>query len=787
MYFNKIPPSANFHYRDGDTPLLHRSEGELALSVTALGGGVFRYRVNAARWQQKSQAPLDTAAFHGRPTRSALTHSPSGVLELRLEDRVLLRSTPDRPFGVLGQKWALSLEHSEDMHFYGLGEKNTGFEKTGHICKFWNTDAFADFGPRRVEHEATDPLYASIPYLLIKRPQGCIGILINNPHPVFMNLAAKENIANLLDAREAQSRSILLGSYDGEPEIFFIIGADVKEVTTRLQRLCGLAPLPPLWSLGYHQCRFGYRDLADLEALDSKFTEHRIPCDGLWLDIDYMDGFRVFTVTPEGFARHAQRIRALQAKGRKIVPILDPGVKNEPGNAVFEDGRKADVFCKTCEGDLYSGFVWPGRTAFPDYSLARGRAWWTEHVRRFTETYGFDAYWIDMNDPSTGSSELEDMLFNEGTDSHSSYHNQYALGMAEATAAGLRAARPSKRTFVLSRSGYIGIARYCALWTGDNWSNHRHLREGIAMSLNLSLSGVAFNGPDVPGFAGDASPELAVDWHKAAFLFPFFRNHSAIDAKPQEPWRFPEAQREVIAHYIRLRYKFIPYLYGLFRRQSEWGEPIIRPLLYDFPGGAYDLTGDQFMVGPSVMQAPIVQELSFRRQVLLPAGEWFDARTGVWLSGARTIEVATTLESTPCFIRGGSVIPMLRGETVTPAKNLAEVELHLFVHSEEGAEFDLDYEFDDGETPAEQNPPVTRLSLRGRVEGGKLHVRVTHYLPDYQPLSVQFVAHDSFDSLCVEQGGEREWFQLEAGTVRLTGQEIAVHHTPFFALRAPIA
>lgn len=777
MNFNKIPPAINFHYfSERNEALLASQSNDFTASLAACGGGVYRYRIDSQKWTQKSQVRLNLDGFAHCTDDSALSVSDRGALDIKFKGKTLLSSFSDREFGVLGKKWNLSLRYHESMNFYGLGEKNTGMEKSGQICKFWNTDALFDFGFTRVEKEATDPLYASVPYVLIEQEEGCVGILLNNPYPSFMNLGARETIANLLDAKEAAPPCISIGAYDGTPELYFIVGASVKEVTRTLQRLTGLTELPPLWALGYHQCRFGYRDLADLEALDRQFEALEIPCDGLWLDIDYMDSFKVFTVDKVGFANHGARIKRLQEKGRKIVPIIDPGVKHQPDFKVFQSGQAIDAFCKTPEGGIYSGFVWPGRTAFPDFSMSKVREWWAQQVRTFTEQFGFDGYWIDMNDPSTGSSDLEDMLFNNGQDNHDSYHNQYALGMQEATRAGLAQAIGDKRPFIISRSGFIGSQQFSAIWTGDNWSNYFHLRESIAMTLNLSLSGIPFNGPDVPGFAGEASPELAVDWHKAGFLFPFFRNHSANMSPRQEPWQFEAPYYGAMVHFIRLRYKLLPYLYNLFIEHTQTGDPYLRPLFYEFEQDREQLgqIGDQFLVGASILQAPIVHEGDNNREVYLPDAGWLDTGQGRWLKGGQVVPVKTQLRSTGLYIREGAMIPMQIGTPTTPEKDLTAIELHIFSKADTEGCFYYTYAFDDGAT---KDAPISQVKFETEVVRNKLHVRVLQSELKDSRLHVKFISYAGFEEICLEQSGTSTKLLRKESSFELNGIALPIQST----------
>jgi alpha-glucosidase len=765
MYFNKIPPAVNFRNLP-TTDLLNNRVS----SLEALGEGLFCYSIQSPHWEQKSQACLSRDDFDAIDCGAQIIEDPSRGLTIKLNGQTILQSFLGREFGMLSQKWAMSFEYNDAMRFYGLGEKNDRLEKTGGIYKFWNTDTIGDFGTTRVRTEPTDPMYVSIPYLLITQPAGCVGILINNPHATFMNLAAKENIANLLDAKDSDQQTIYLGAYDGTPEIYFIVGKTARDVTRKLQRLCGITPLPPLWSLGYHQCRWGYRDLDDLEALNQKFDEFEIPCDGLWLDIDYMDSYKVFTVVEDGFKSHRKRIQALQENGRKIVPIIDPGVKYCESYSTFIDGRAQDIFCKTADGNIYSGFVWPGRTAFPDYSQDRARSWWTQQLENYTNDYQFDGYWLDMNDPSTGSAELEDMRFNDGKENHSSFHNQYAYGMQKASRKALSNCIVNKRPFILSRSGFISSSRYSAIWTGDNWSNYFHLKASINMSLNLSLSGIPFNGPDVPGFEGDASPDLAVDWFKAGFLFPFFRNHSAANTRPQEPWAFDEPYRSVIIHYIRLRYKLLPYLYHLFIEHETVGDPILRPLFYEFEDSEsrFDTIEDQFMVGSAIMQAPIVNEGESQRSMQLPEGAWFDAKEGQWLKGQNSIQTSTTLNSTALFIRDGSVIPMLPGEIKKQSSDLSIIECHIFISKDYQSPVNWSYQFDDGTTIS---APKSKASFRFDISGQTLKITLTELNLDYKNLSIEFVTYQNFDTIQLVRKNKKTELEQTNHMVHLTGTQ----------------
>jgi alpha-glucosidase len=330
-----------------------------------------------------------------------------------------------------------------------------------------------------------------------------------------------------------------------------------------------------------------------------------------------------------------------------------------------------------------------------------------------------------MNDPAVGKIELEEMRFDNARKAHSTYHNQYALGMSQASHAGFLAARPKERPFLLARSGFISTSRYAAVWTGDNHSNRHHLRKSIEVSVNLALSGIPFNGPDVPGFGSDATADLAEDWYKAGFLFPFFRNHSIKGCRRQEPWQFGPQTLGIVRHYIQLRYKLLPYLYNLFIRQETTGEAILRPLFYDFantPRVNLDKIDDQFLVGPAIMQAPLLGKDDKSRKVVLPTANWFDAQNGKWLRGNRTITVPRGQNSTPLYVREGNLIPMRPGTPTSNDTNLADVELHIFVRPGRRGEYSCEYAFDDGLSFDYRKGKRTEIRFTARAKGSVLEI-----------------------------------------------------------------
>ena len=731
MYFHKYPYPANFEFvKVAPNASFRTQKGSYKLSATSNGADIYHIQVTGKGWETSdSIADLRYSkarkGLEGEQTR--LVFGKNGGLSLQTkEGAVLLASAPGRFFGQSGEASIFEFIRANDAQFYGLGEKWNGFEHSDKSTKFWNTDIWGDFFLDRCINGKPDPdpAYVSIPYLIIKRGNTYLGLLLDNPHATFLSINKHLSIANQksLDVKDG---GIVFGAEQGQPNLYLIFGPSLPELTRKLQHLVGETPLPPAWALGYHQCRWGYQSAADLELLDTKFREHGIPVDGLWLDIDYMDRFKVFTLDKKHFPAPSRTFAKLAKAGRRVIPILDPGVKLEKGYGVCERGKRAKAFCQNPQGHEYVGLVWPGETLFPDFSLESARAWWAKEVAQFARL-GIDGAWLDMNDPSTGAVDNMDMLFKHGTKNHSSFHNQYALGMAMASREGFQQAHPGERPFLLCRSGATGSSRYTAIWTGDNYSNYHHLKNSIATTLNLALSGVPFNGPDAGGFGGNTTPELISDWYKAGFLFPFFRNHSVEGSRAQEPWAFDKKTLALLRRYIQLRYRLRPYLYQLFAQQEQTGEAILRPLFYDFADTAklpLGLVDDQFMVGPWIMQAPFVEEKQAKRAVVLPGKQkWYDVSEDRWIAGGRKLTVQAQADTTPIYIRDGAILPLARLAAEESAFHAEQIDFRIFLSGNGKAE--TRYVFDDGASFAYQKGRRSEVEISAQRKGTALEIKV---------------------------------------------------------------
>ena len=782
MYFNKYPQPENFTFvkssqMDLDANQFHITDRQFKFAFKDLGDDVYKLTVKNRVWpKQYSQAVL-TPPTDAEKLDNASISKRKGIQITNEDGEITLASENGKFFGISGNAWIMQFEYSSKQRFYGLGEKMFGFEHSHKSTKFWNTDAWADFPYESLFEGHPDPYYVSIPYLIIKDGENYVGILVNNPDAVFIHTNPNVIIANQNDADDVLGTRLCIGAENGLPEVYFIQGPSLPELTQKLQKLVGTTPLPPIWALGHQQCRWGYKSYKDLDNLDKGFTKYKIPTDGLWVDIDYMDGFRVFTFDNKHFKNPPKQIKKIQDRNHPVVPIIDPGVKVDPDYSVYKDGCKKNVFCKNPEGTNFTGFVWPGATVFPDFSQEKTRKWWASWVKEFAQVNGLIGAWLDMNDPSTGSSNCMYMLFNNGTESHNTYHSQYALGMAQASRDGFQQANPELRPFLLTRSGFVSTSRYAAVWTGDNVSNRHYLKCAIPCTMNLSLSGIPFNGPDVPGFGGDTNPKLAIDWYKTCFLFPFLRNHSSINTLDQEPWVFGPKITKVLRHYIQMRYKMLPYIYNLWINQEQNGDPILRPLLYHFKHTnrlPIDKIEDQFMIGDSVMQAPILDEEATNREILLPKINWLNTMNGRWTEGGKTIKAKKEDMTTPLFIRDGAIIPM---QTTLPDTNdtvLDDIELHIFLSKDNTKATTYTYNFDDGKTLEYQNGIRSSVTFKVRQLRGKVTIDVLDKDLSAGNLKVRPILHAPAAKSALFDGKDLD---LKPASLKIFGNKLAAKKT----------
>ncbi|HYC00831.1 MAG TPA: TIM-barrel domain-containing protein [Candidatus Limnocylindrales bacterium] len=560
---------------------------------------------------------------------------------------------------------AVSARVAERSVLTGFGEKAGRLDKRGAVLKMRNRDADMRAGG--------DPLYVAIPFFLAatppppgdeRAPARAAGLFADCFAPSRFDVARSEADVVRIDV---ESNSL---------DVFLVPGPSAADVIRRFTTIVGRMPMPPRWAIGYHQSRWGYDSQAKLEEVARELRTRRIPADVLMLDIDYMRGFRVFTWDPQRFPDPAAMLARLAADGFRVVTIVDPGVKVDAEYPVYAEALARGYLCRRSDGSIYTVQVWPGASALPDFNRAEVRQWWAQQHRALTDA-GVAGIWNDMNEPAGWQRDVRmgrlilpyrnqntdgvvqaDPVDESRTLSHEEVRNLYGLQECRATFAGLQEARPQERPFVLSRSGYAGIQRYAAIWTGDNASRWSDLRQSISMLLGLSLSGVAFCGSDIGGFSLSCPSELYARWIQLGALYPFSRTHSMWLGRHQEPYNFGPRVEAVAREAIGLRMRLMPYLYSLFHQAHRTGAPVWRPLFYEFPQDAacYGVD-DQLMLGPSLMLAPVLGKRERTRKLYLPPGEWMTFDDAVTYTGPGWITVRAPLRRLPMLARVPSLIP----------------------------------------------------------------------------------------------------------------------------------
>jgi len=531
-----------------------------------------------------------------------------------------------------------------DEHFYGLGEKAARLDKRRGQFSMWNSDT-----PAYVE--GTDPIYQSIPFYLGWQDAAAYGIFFDNSFRTEFDFG-----------RSSQEYAAFYAD-GGEMNYYFFYGPSIKKILGRYAELTGHMPMPPMWALGNQQCRWGYYPDTMAEEVVRRYRADDLPLDALYLDIDYMDGYRVFTWNPERFADPTALTDKLLRQGVKVVTIVDPGIKYDPGYTVFDQGLAKNYFLKRKDGSLFHGKVWPGDSVYVDYTLPEAARWWGDLHRAYTD-HGVAGIWNDMNEPSdfldqAGKTQTDVVSYDGGAKTTQAQNrNVFALNEARATYEGLERLRPNQRPYVITRAGYAGIQRYSTMWTGDNNATWDALALSIPMFETLGLSGEPFVGADAGGFMGRTNAELLSRWYQVAFLTPFCRNHADIAAYDHEPWRFGTFYEGIIRKYLKLRYRLLPFLYTALEEAHRTGVPLFRPLLLNYQDDPNTLNiDDEFMVGDALLEAPILRPGETARLVYLPSGIWYDHWTGQRYEGGRTIRAEAPLETVPLFVRGGVILP----------------------------------------------------------------------------------------------------------------------------------
>ncbi|MTH53457.1 DUF4968 domain-containing protein [Bacillus mangrovi] len=560
----------------------------------------------------------------------------------------------------------------ENEAFYGFGEQaGLNLNQRGESIGMWNTDAYG-------YDKDTKYIYTTIPFFIGLKNEKAYGIMFDNTHRSYYEMASESDDYYYFYAN------------GGDLTYYFMNGPEISDVIDRYTELTGKQELPPEWSMGLHQSKWEY-NADEIVNVAKTYRDKNIPVDTMHFDIDYMDGYRVFTWNDK-FKDALKQVEAME--GFHTIAINDPAVKVDENNKSYQEGTKNDYWAKNADGSNFVGPVWPGDSVFPDFSKKEVRDWWSKnHTALFDE--GIDGVWNDMNEPAVfiDNDKMHHTLpldayfgYEDNKILHTEYHNIYGHDEAEATYNAWGLHKPNERPFVLTRDMYAGTQRYSALWTGDTVSTWEHLQMSLPSHMNIGMSGVANVGTDIGGFAQRPTAEMYARWIQIGSLYPFSRIHYDSDAKAtvkqgQEPWAFGPEVEAISKKYIEQRYKLLPYLYNAFQDAAETGKPVQQPLVYQFQEDekTYNIA-DQFMFGDSLMVAPALKEGQTSRNVYLPEGHtWVDFVSGKEYKGGRTIHVSAKLEEMPMFVKKDSMIPTRDVQQYTGEKPLENLVLDTYL------------------------------------------------------------------------------------------------------------
>ncbi len=608
-----------------------------------------------------------------------------------------------------------------DENYYGLGDKAGPMNRRNRAFTNWNTDEFG-------WQESSDPLYKTIPFF--------IGLRKGVGYGVFFDNAYRSSFDFGKESRDYFS----FGAEGGELNYYFIAGPEPKKIVEEYTAMTGRAPLPPLWTLGYQQCRYSYYPEALAREIVKTLRDKKIPADVFYLDIDYQQGYAPFTINREYFPTFEKMIADFRAQGLHTILITDMHIKKDPnhGYAPYDSGIKNDVFVKNPDGSTYVGQVWPGASVFPDFTLTRVRNWWGGLYKDFI-AMGAAGFWNDMNEPAvffradkTMPLDTVHRLDNGTTVDHRAAHNIFGMENARATYEGLLKLQAGERPFVLTRAAYSGAQRYAATWTGDNSSTWNHLKMSTPMLMSMGISGMPLVGDDIGGFAGSPTADLLTRWFEVGAFNPIYRDHTAKGTTDQEPWVHGPEHEAIRRKYIELRYRLMPYLYTATE-----------------------------------------EEMVDSEDITLPPGDWYDFWTGAKHAHSERIQLRPRLDEMPLYVRAGAILPMQ--PVVQNTGETPDGPLQLHVYPGEDCRGSL-YE-DDGHTFAYQKGEILRINYSCAASPSSLSITSTLETSAYKPWwnSTTLTAYGAAAAPKEVRIGDRviqDWrFDSQAHTVTVTVPE----------------
>jgi len=598
--------------------------------------------------------------------------------------RAILSDREHLPFQFTPDGFLMWKEMPADEHYYGLGDRGVSEDRRDHAFTMWNTDAYG-------WEESTDPLYKSIPFFIGMRSGHAYGLLFDNTYRTSFDMG------------KAYRDLYFFGADGGELNYYVINGPEPKKVLERYADLTGHMPLPPLFTMGYQQCRYSYYPESRVREVAREFRKLNIPADVIYLDIDYQDHYRPFTINRQYFPHFEQMVRDLGQEGWKVVVISDLHIAAVPGYKPYDEGVKNNYFLKNPDGTNYIGPVWPGPSAFPDFTREEVRKWYGSQYADFVKM-GIRGFWNDMNEPSVfdradKTVPLDVINNTRERRTQRELHNVMGLENVHATYEGLLTLAPDLRPFVLTRAAYAGAQRYAATWTGDNQATWNHMRLTLPTVTGLGNSGYAFTGVDVGGYEGDPTPELLTRWTELGTFIPIDRNHAEKGGRDREPWVDGPEHLAIRKWYIEQRYRLLPYIYTSIEATSRTGVPLMRSLFLDFPDDSRMVSPDadsEFMFGDDLLVAPVVREWPTGYDAILPKGIWYDYWTGQRIDASgdtiqltpgnaialnndkKKLHLKPGLDQQPVFVRAGAIVP--RQPVVIDTDEIPQGPLELLVY-----------------------------------------------------------------------------------------------------------
>jgi alpha-glucosidase len=638
-----------------------------------------------------------------------ITKQPLLVRFLTLQGKVINEDEQGMGMSWIGTETSCYKKLQSGEKFIGLGEKTGNFNRRGSAYENWNNDHYG-------YPTNADPLYTSLPFYIGIHNQLVYGIFFDNTFRATFNFGASNH------------RFSSFSATDGEMNYYFFGGQSVAKLIEDYTALTGRIKMPPLWSLGFQQSRWSYFPDTEVLSLGKMFREKHIPIDVIYLDIHYMDAYKIFTWDSIRFPKPQKMIAQLKEIGIQTAVIVDPGIKIEKGYKQFEEGVKNNYFVQYPDGELFSADVWPGTCHFPDFTNDTVRKWWGNSFKKLTD-HGVSGFWNDMNEPAAWGNHVPECIEFELEGRKSTLkeaHNIYGLQMSRSTYEGVRELMDGKRPFVLTRAAYSGIQRYSAVWTGDNVASDEHMMLACNMINSLGISGVPFVGADIGGFSGNPTKELFARWLSIGVFTPFCRNHSEYNSPAHEPWSFGESVEDIAREYITERYKLLPYIYSVFYETHQTGIPVARSLTIDntFDDKVYQPEYQyQFLFGPSLLIAPVSSKSEFCK-LYLPEGGWYKKGTDKFYSGQQEIIVEAPLSDLPVFVKAGAILPMQDAIQSTAEKPGETLQIHVYKGNSKNQ---FMYYEDDGESYAYEKggffkknfiyDPLKKMIAIGKTEG----------------------------------------------------------------------